>query len=296
MKIALAGKGGTGKTTITTLITTYLAKKSHILAFDIDSNENLAYSLGFHSDEISKLNKIRNFNDEIFKYTKTDFNWQTRKYTPDVNANYYKFDNGDMDAFLKKTTLTKGNISVGHLGTVSEDNRGIESMCESYTLMRVFLNHLKEGSSDYVIADLAAGNDLLTRATVINMDEIILVVEPTAKNIAVAKDILISLEKLLFNRVYIVINKSFNNTDKELVSIQLGINSKFIYRIPFSKELLFLDNDNSLNYDSAPEVIRKEIRNLVKNIKLNIIDENKLLKRASLIDNKIFFDKPNIYE
>ncbi len=296
MKIALAGKGGTGKTTVTTLITSYLAKKSHVLAFDIDSNENLAYSLGFHSDEISKLNKIRNFYDEIFKYTKTDINWQTRKYTPDANANYYKFDNGNMDIFLRKITITNGNISVGHLGTVSEDNRGIENMCESYTLMRVFLNHLREGSNDYVIADLAAGNDLLTRATVINMDEIILVVEPTAKNLAVAKDILVSLEKLLFNRVYIVINKSFNNFDKELVSNELGIDLKYIYRIPFSKELLLLDNDNSLTYDSAPQKIRKEIKNLLDDIKLNIIDEDKLIKRASFIDGKIFFDKPNIYE
>ncbi|HYM65256.1 MAG TPA: AAA family ATPase [Candidatus Sulfotelmatobacter sp.] len=294
MKIAVAGKGGTGKTTVTTLITSYLAKEAKVLAFDIDSNENLAHSLGFSSESISKLERIRNFYNDIFDYTKTDYAWQTRKYTPRPEANYYFFKNGIMDPFLKRVTITKGNISVSHLGTVSEENRGIENMCESYTLMRIFLNHLKEDQKDFVIADLAAGNDLLTRATVMNMDEVILVVEPTSKNLTVAKDILISLEKLLFTRIYIVVNKSFDEKDTELVQKELGIDKKFITRIPFSQELLMLDNRNKLTYDSAPEEIRKEIKDLLEKVKVNKIDEEKLIKRAANIDARLFSDNPTI--
>lgn len=294
MKIAVAGKGGTGKTTVTTLITSYLAKEAKVLAFDIDSNENLAHSLGFSSESISKLERIRNFYNDIFDYTKTDYAWQTRKYTPQPEAKYYFFKNGKMDPFLKRVTITKGNISVSHLGTVSEENRGIENMCESYTLMRIFLNHLKEDQKDFVIADLAAGNDLLTRATVMNMDEVILVVEPTSKNLTVAKDILISLEKLLFTRIYIVVNKSFDEKDTELVQKELGIDKKFITRIPFSQELLMLDNRNKLTYDSAPEEIRKEIKDLLEKVKVNKIDEEKLIKRAANIDARLFSDNPTI--
>ncbi len=294
MKIALAGKGGTGKTTVTTLITSYLAKDAKVLAFDIDSNENLAHSLGFSSESISKLERIRNFYNDIFNYTKTDFDWKIRKYTPQPDANYYFFKNGTMDSFLKKITITKGNVSVGHLGTVSEENRGIENMCESYTLMRIFLNHLKEDKKDFVIADLAAGNDLLTRATVMNMDEIILVVEPASKNLTVAKDILISLEKLLFTRIYIVVNKSFDEKDIKLVQKELKVDKKFITRIPFSKELLMLDNKNDLTFDSAPKEVRKEIEELLENIKRNAIDEKKLIKRASHIDARLFSDAPSL--
>lgn len=294
MKIAIAGKGGTGKTTVTTLITTYLAKKANVLAFDVDSNENLAQSLGFTASEFSKLNRIRNFYKDIFEHTKTDFNWQTRKYTPQPNAGYFSFENGKMDSFLKKITITKGNISVGHLGSVSEENKGIESMCESYTLMRIFLNHLKEERDDFVIADLAAGDDLLTRATVMNMDEIILVVEPTSKNLNVAKDILISLKKLLFSRIYIVINKSFEQADIDLVENELGIDREFIVRMPFSQELLMLDNKNCLTFNSAPEEVQKEISQLLEKIKANKIDGEKLIKRASNIDSRLFSDHPTL--
>jgi len=294
MKIALAGKGGTGKTTVTTLITSSLAIDSKVLAFDIDSNENLAQSLGFSFKDISKLERIRNYHKEIFDHTKTDYNWQTRKYTPQAEANYYFFKNGKMDPFLKKVTITKGNISVGHLGTVSEEKRGIENMCESYTLMRIFLNHLNEDSKDFVIGDLAAGDDLLTRATVMNMDEVILVVEPTSKNLRVAKEIIVSLKKLLFPRIYIVINKSFEESDIELVSKEISISKEFISRLPFSEELIKLDNKDSLTYENAPEEIRKEIKDLLEKITLNKIDDKKLIKRAANIDERLFSDNPTI--
>ena len=48
MKIAIAGKGGTGKSTITSLIIKYLAEggQESILAVDADPNSSLASFLG----------------------------------------------------------------------------------------------------------------------------------------------------------------------------------------------------------------------------------------------------------
>lgn len=288
MKIAIAGKGGTGKTTITTLSATYLANISSVLAFDIDSNENLAYSLGFTKDKIEKLARIRNFHKEIFEHTKTDFNWEKRKFTPHTKAKYYSFKNGKMDSFLKKVTITHENISVGHLGTVTEENRGIENMCDSYTLMRIFLNHIQEGENDFLIADLAAGNDLLTRATIMSMDEIILVVEPASKNLLVAKDILSSLKAIDFNRVYCVINKSFENKDVDLVSASLSLPRVLIYRIPFSMELLKQDSKNKLSFMSAPFEIQKVIVKMFDDIKKNKDTNNLFLQRAEALDARLF--------
>jgi len=288
MKIAVAGKGGTGKTTISTLLVTYLASNAKVLAIDSDSNENLAYALNFPEHGISKMPRIRKFMEDIYSYTKTDPDWETRHLSPKHDANYYSFNNGIKDPFLEKITLTKDNISVAHLGTVEEDKRGIQSMCGSFGLMRVFLNHLNEGSKDYVLVDLAAGNDLLTRATVMNMDEILLVVEPTFKNLSVAKDILISLKYLSLDRVYVIVNKSFDDKDIELVSKELIIRKDNIRRISFDQKIIELDNAKSLSFDNVPDEAKKAIKEIVESMLKNPIDRNKLIKRASMIDARLF--------
>ncbi len=47
MKVAVSGKGGTGKTTIAATLARVLARNGqHVLAIDCDSNPNLAVSLG----------------------------------------------------------------------------------------------------------------------------------------------------------------------------------------------------------------------------------------------------------
>lgn len=292
MKIGFCGKGGTGKTTTTTLLATYLAKNGNILAIDSDTNENLAYALGFDKSEIESMERIRKFNDEIFAYTKTQVDWKTRQVTPVSDANYYEFIDGEMDEFLKSVSISKDNISVAHLGNVEKDNKGITGMCSAYTLMRIFLNHLKVGTyNDYLLVDLLAGDEPLARSMIINLDEMLLVVEPTEKNLSVAKDIIQSLNKLEFENFHILINKSFKIEDKEYVSEYLGIDISRIFRMEFSTEVLQLDNNCELTFDKLPKSIKVEIEGLFKSIKENSNHSEELfIKRAKKIDERLYPD------
>ncbi len=55
-KIAIAGKGGTGKTTLAGTIARLIARKGHeVWAIDADSNPNLAITLGLTEAETSEL-------------------------------------------------------------------------------------------------------------------------------------------------------------------------------------------------------------------------------------------------
>ncbi len=53
MRIAIAGKGGTGKTTIAGTLARVLARRStrEVLAIDADTNPNLAITLGIPADK-----------------------------------------------------------------------------------------------------------------------------------------------------------------------------------------------------------------------------------------------------
>ncbi len=59
MKIAIAGKGGSGKTTIAGLLTRLLAERGHrVWAIDADSNPNLGLTLGLAVGETQGIKPL----------------------------------------------------------------------------------------------------------------------------------------------------------------------------------------------------------------------------------------------
>ncbi|MGH2704976.1 MAG: AAA family ATPase [Actinomycetota bacterium] len=65
MKIAIAGKGGSGKTTIAGVLARTLAREGHeVLAVDADTNPNLGISLGIGPDATFELVAAREALDE----------------------------------------------------------------------------------------------------------------------------------------------------------------------------------------------------------------------------------------
>lgn len=60
MKLAVVGKGGSGKTTTSAVIARTLARRGHeVVALDCDTNSNLGISLGIGVDETEQLVSVR---------------------------------------------------------------------------------------------------------------------------------------------------------------------------------------------------------------------------------------------
>ncbi len=65
MKLAVVGKGGSGKTTVSAVIARTLASSGErVVALDCDSNPNLGISLGLGEDETERLIAMRQALDE----------------------------------------------------------------------------------------------------------------------------------------------------------------------------------------------------------------------------------------
>lgn len=70
MRIAVAGKGGAGKTTISATAARHFARSGfRVNALDDDPNPNLAAALGFTEDLIDKLRRVER--DEILEERET---------------------------------------------------------------------------------------------------------------------------------------------------------------------------------------------------------------------------------
>lgn len=65
LKVAVVGKGGSGKTTTAGILSRALARKGHsVVALDCDTNPNLGISLGVGDDETERLAAIRQVLDD----------------------------------------------------------------------------------------------------------------------------------------------------------------------------------------------------------------------------------------
>lgn len=65
MKVAVVGKGGSGKTTTSAIVARTLARHGlSVIALDCDSNPNLGISLGVGDDETERLVAMREALDE----------------------------------------------------------------------------------------------------------------------------------------------------------------------------------------------------------------------------------------
>lgn len=59
MKVAVAGKGGSGKTTISATLSRVLARRGHpVMAVDGDPNPNLGVALGMSREQLGKLVRV----------------------------------------------------------------------------------------------------------------------------------------------------------------------------------------------------------------------------------------------
>jgi len=184
--IAVAGKGGSGKTSLASLVIRYLQRSgaSPILAIDADPNANLGDSLGLKVGQ-TVGSVIASFNEEKIKIppgmTKED---------------YLEFQISDALTESKGLDL----LTMGR-------GEGPECYCYPNLMLRRFADKLSE-SYAYVVMDNEAGMEHLSRRTTQNIDELLLVSDHSIKGIrtiARLKELVGELE-LVVKRQSVVIN------------------------------------------------------------------------------------------
>ncbi|HUU07895.1 MAG TPA: AAA family ATPase [Dehalococcoidales bacterium] len=184
--IAVAGKGGSGKTSLASLVIRYLQRSgaSPILAIDADPNANLGDSLGLKVGQ-TVGSVIASFNEEKINIppgmTKED---------------YLEFQISDALTESKGLDL----LTMGR-------GEGPECYCYPNLMLRRFADKLSE-SYAYVVMDNEAGMEHLSRRTTQNIDELLLVSDHSIKGIrtiARLKELVGELE-LVVKRQSVVIN------------------------------------------------------------------------------------------
>jgi CO dehydrogenase maturation factor len=186
IKIAVAGKGGCGKTSITALVIRYLKKngKTPILAVDADPNANLGESLGLKVPQT--IGKILD-----------DFQHEKISIPPGMTKEAY------LDYKLNETLVESQGLDLITMGR----GQGPECYCYPNTVLKKFIDGLSDNYA-YVVMDNEAGMEHLSRKTTDDVDALLLVSNHSVKGVrAIGRILELAGElKLHVKKKYLVIN------------------------------------------------------------------------------------------
>ncbi|MBU0674532.1 MAG: AAA family ATPase [Proteobacteria bacterium] len=162
--IAMAGKGGTGKTTISALLIKYLTEKGFtpVLAVDADSNANLNELLGMRVD--LTIGSIR-------KELKGDI-------PPNMSRDQF------MEMKVHQALVESTGFDLMAMG--QPDGPGCYCAANQYLAMT--MDHLA-GNYRYILVDNEAGMEHLSRMNLRTIDHLLVISDPSARGILTARRI-----------------------------------------------------------------------------------------------------------
>ncbi len=161
--IAISGKGGTGKTTLSALLIKYLlAREKLILAVDADPNSNLDSKLGIKAEQ-----SIGSLREEIMKTIES------------IPTGISKFE---WLEYKIKLGITEAH-GFDLLAMGRAEGRGC--YCYVNQVLRTCLDKISD-RYDYVVVDCEAGMEHLSRRTTRDVDVLIIASDPTKEGILTA--------------------------------------------------------------------------------------------------------------
>jgi CO dehydrogenase maturation factor len=184
--IAVAGKGGTGKTSLTSLIIRYISRNNlgNILAVDADPNSNLAEGLGLEVHQT--VGRILN-----------EFQGEKLNIPQGMTKESY------LEYQLNLAITESKGIDLITMGR----GEGPECYCYPNVVIRKLIDDWAKNYS-FVVMDNEAGMEHLSRRTTQNIDELFLVSDHSVKGLRAVARIrsLVDELKLVVKRESIIIN------------------------------------------------------------------------------------------
>ena len=193
MKIAVAGKGGAGKTTFSATAARLLARAGNsVIAIDGDTNPNLHAALGVAIERGTKLQSLPS--------TLVSRRFDGPALTLDVSEL--------LDTYA--TTAPDG-VSILRMGVPEHPDEGC--MCSAHATVSAVLADLDARPDTVTILDLEASPEHLSRGTARHADVLLLVAEPYFRSLEAARLQASLAGETAIARIVVVANKCRTDDD-----------------------------------------------------------------------------------
>jgi CO dehydrogenase maturation factor len=210
--IAVAGKGGTGKTTISAMLVKLLSERGTVLAIDADPSVNLHMALGLESPET-----IGDIREEMAAVAGGG----------GLSAGMSKHEYMELRA--QQALIESTGLDLLAMGRPE----GPGCYCAANHSLRYSLDKLAS-SYNYVVIDNEAGMEHISRQTTRDVDILILVSDPTVRGVTTAARMqeLLGELRTKMGDVYLVINRVIDELSPEVEKVMQSNNLRLLATFP----------------------------------------------------------------
>ena len=225
--IAVAGKGGTGKTTFSAVSVDYLVKTTGkaILAVDADSNANLDLALGTNAEKT--IGSVREYLTDNIKNMPSGMSKEVW-----------------VESLLQQALVEEKGFDLVSMGRPE----GPGCYCYLNNIFRRYLD-IMTGHYEYVVMDNEAGMEHLSRRTTTGVDIMFIASDPSVRGVETAlriRDLAREL-KLNISRMALVVSRVRNGLPDNLRDLAEGANLEIAGAVP--------DDDMVRDYDEEGKAL-----------------------------------------
>lgn len=203
MKIAVSGKGGVGKTTISSNLAKLFKKEGfNVYAVDADADSSLGLALGIDEKELDQMKPMIEMKDLIGEIA--------------GDGALYTL-NPEVDSIIRQYSIDFEGIQFLRMGGVKKG--GSSCYCRENTFLKALMNSLIMDTKDIVILDMGAGIEHLTRGTSGNVDLMLIVTEPGKSSVQTARIVEGLAKELGVREVKFIANKVRSEREREFISM-----------------------------------------------------------------------------
>ena len=244
-KIAVAGKGGVGKTTFSALLAHVLSAAGRkVYAIDADPDATLGEALGFPPSLLAEVVPIVEMKDLVEERTGA---------RPGESGAYFRL-NPRVDDIPEKFSVEHRGVRLLKMGTVR--GAGAGCVCPENTMLRALVTHLVLREKETVLLDMVAGLEHLGRGTAGEVDVMFVVVEPGQRSLAIAGDITQLAQDMGIPAIWAVANKVRGDEDLIFISEHLTA-PPLAGWLPLDGRVVEADMQGQAAYDLSPELAEK---------------------------------------
>ncbi len=243
MKLAVAGKGGVGKTTLVALLAhEAVARGYRAIAVDADPDANLAMTLGIDQPIVTLAEERELIKERVGE------------------EGFVKL-NPTVDDIPDRYSVERDGIRLLVLGGVRRGGGGCA--CPANTLLQSLLRHLFLQAGEVVIVDMEAGIEHLGRGTAQGVDALIVVVEADRRTLETANRILRLAHEIGLEQIVAVGNKIRELEEETLIRQGLSDGILLLSVLPYLEELRTSGLAGSLPRSPSPPAVQ-ELFSLLK--------------------------------